>query len=81
MTISNNLKTLQNGLHIYTAGVALQEFFILCFMFLVVTFQRRLEREEANEAGIKQAKRLILVSYMALGLISVRISTCHPTNS
>lgn len=38
MTISKNFNTLRAGLWIYTAGVALQEFFILCFLCLVYLF-------------------------------------------
>jgi len=73
MTISKNIKTLQRGLNIYTAGVALQEFFILCFIFLVVTFQRRFKREESDPLRIKQANRLVIVTYISLALISVSL--------
>ncbi|KAG9243265.1 RTA1 like protein-domain-containing protein [Calycina marina] len=73
MTISKNRTILQRGLNIYTAGVAMQEFFIFCFIFLVIAFQRRLNREEANRVRITQAKRLVLAMYLALALISVRI--------
>jgi len=73
MTISNNFKTLQNGLHIYTAGVALQEFFILCFLFLVFTFHRRLLREETIPGRLRGAKKLLIILYASLGLISFRI--------
>lgn len=72
MTVSKNFKTLQNGLHIYTAGVALQEFFILVFVFLVITFQRRL-RASCSPEQIGQAKRVLWVMYLTLGLISFRI--------
>lgn len=71
MTVSNNYNTLNNGLHIYTAGVAMQEFFIICFLALVFTFQRRLSREEPDPLRIKGAKELLLVLYVSLGLISV----------
>ena len=71
MTISENFNTLQNGLHIYTAGVALQEFFIFCFLFLVFTFQRRLSREVEREK-VQESKKLLFVLFASLGLISVR---------
>jgi peptidoglycan/LPS O-acetylase OafA/YrhL len=70
MTISKNFQTLQNGLHIYTAGVALQEFFIFCFLFLVYQFQRRLSRECTRER-VLEARKLLYVMYISLGLISV----------
>jgi len=71
LIVSKNTTTVQRGLNIYTAGVALQEFFILVFIVLVVCFQRRLKAEEADMLRIKQAKRLVLVTYISLGLISV----------
>lgn len=72
LTVSKNFNTQNNGLHIYTAGVALQEFFILCFVFLVFTFQKRFAREaDPSKAG--GAKRLLLILYVSLGLISFRI--------
>jgi hypothetical protein len=71
MTVSKNFNTLQNGLHIYTAGVALQEFFIFCFLFLVFQFQRRLSKECTRERVV-EAKKLLLVLYVSLALISVR---------
>jgi hypothetical protein len=70
MTISTNFKTLQNGLHIYTAGVALQEFFIFCFLFLVFTFQRRMSKEVEKER-VQESKRLLFILFASLGLISV----------
>jgi hypothetical protein len=70
MTLSKKFNTLNNGLHIYTTGVALQQFFIFCFLFLIYSFQRRLERECSQER-IQEAKKLILVLYFSLILISV----------
>lgn len=83
MTISNTFTTQNRGLHIYTAGVALQEFFIFVFLFLVFQFQRRLKQEESDPVRIKGAKKLLLVAYISLGLISVRFPflafslSCH----
>jgi len=71
MTISKNMKTLQRGLNIYTAGVALQQFFILCFIFLVYTFWKRVGREESNPIRLKNANKLVLILFISLALISV----------
>jgi hypothetical protein len=71
MTISKNFHTLQNGLHIYTAGVALQEFFIVVFITLVITFQRRLSAHSPERYA--EVKRLLYVLYLSLGLITFRI--------
>lgn len=79
MTISKNFKTLQNGLHIYTAGVALQEFFIFCFLFLVYKFQRRLSRECPRER-VLEARKLLNILYISLGLISVSFLLSSPTS-
>ncbi|KAH7383135.1 RTA1 like protein-domain-containing protein [Cadophora sp. MPI-SDFR-AT-0126] len=73
LTISKNFNTLQTGLRIYTAGVALQEFFILCFLFLVWTFQKRLGRECEDIGKVKKARGLLWVVYAVLGLITFRI--------
>jgi hypothetical protein len=70
MTVSTNEQTLSNGLHVYTAGVALQELFIFCFVFLVFSFQRRLAREATVEQKVG-AKKLLLILYVSLSLISV----------
>lgn len=74
MTVSDNYKTLQNGLHIYTAGVALQEFFIICFIFLVFTFHKRLLKEETDPSRLRGAKKLLLILYGSLVLITVRLA-------
>ncbi|PVH74454.1 hypothetical protein DL98DRAFT_429414 [Cadophora sp. DSE1049] len=73
LTISKNFSTLQTGLRIYTAGVALQEFFILCFLFLVWTFQKRLGRECEDVEKVGKARGLLWVVYAVLGLITFRI--------
>jgi len=80
MTISKNFQTLQNGLHIYTAGVALQEFFIFCFILLVYQFQRRLSRE-CNRESVLKARKLLYVMYISLGLISVGPFLACPQSS
>lgn len=70
LTVSDNIHTESNGLHIYTAGVALQEFFIFVFIFLVFSFQRRLAKEATVEQRAS-AKKLLFILYTSLGLISV----------
>lgn len=62
----------KTGLHIYTAGTSLQEAVILVFVGLSINFSRRLKNENI-EKNIASAKRLMLVLYTALGLITFRI--------
>ncbi|CAG8949162.1 hypothetical protein HYFRA_00004784 [Hymenoscyphus fraxineus] len=72
MVISKNNRTRENGLHIYTAGLVLQECFILVFAALVFTFNRRVKREASVEQAAR-AKKLVLALYASLFLISIRI--------
>ncbi|KAH8687354.1 RTA1 like protein-domain-containing protein [Tricladium varicosporioides] len=72
LVLSKNVQTKQTGLHIYTAGLALQEFFIFVFVFLVFSFQRRLKHEAGPEAR-RKAKKLLITMYLSLALISIRI--------
>jgi len=71
MTLSTNFNTLQNGLHIYTAGVVLQEFFIFCYFYLVFSFWRRLVKEETDQIRLRGAKKLMFMLCGTLLLISV----------
>jgi hypothetical protein len=71
MILSQNLVEMERGLSVYTAGACLQEFFILCFLFLVLTFQRRLSKE-CNSWEQQQARDLLWTTYLTLGLIAVR---------
>jgi hypothetical protein len=68
--INKDVTVNERGLHIYTAGVALQEFFILCFVGLCVVFLRRLKRESIMDNTVGAAK-LTYVLFAALALISV----------
>ncbi|RDL40271.1 Uncharacterized protein BP5553_00250 [Venustampulla echinocandica] len=72
MVTSKNENTKKMGLHIYTGGLVLQEAFILFFLYLVVTFQRRLKKEATLEER-RDAKRLLLFLYITLTLISLRV--------
>ncbi|KAF4627329.1 hypothetical protein G7Y89_g10831 [Cudoniella acicularis] len=72
LVLSKNDQTKQTGLHIYTAGLALQQFFIIIFVSMVSSFHRRLGREASPEQKAK-AKKLLVTLYLSLTLISIRI--------
>jgi|HubBroStandDraft_4_1064222.scaffolds.fasta_scaffold491449_2 hypothetical protein len=76
MTLSTNPTSMQNGLHIYTAGVCLQEVVILLFISLGVLFFRRLAAMPDAE-NLKGAKKLMIILYISLTLITVS-STLYP---
>jgi hypothetical protein len=63
------------GLHIYTGGVAMQEFFILCFTAVSFLFLRRLRALPRTERTIR-GERFMYVMFMALFLITVSIFFC-----
>lgn len=73
-------QTMQTGLHIYTGGVALQEFFILCFLGVMVVFHRKVLQisqspiPQENDMGSnvsKSWKGLLYTLYVVLAFISV----------
>ncbi|KIN02157.1 hypothetical protein OIDMADRAFT_28273 [Oidiodendron maius Zn] len=72
-TVGNNKKpsTVATGLHIYTAGVCLQQAVILSFLILCILFQRRMNRE--SERNLIQGNRLVIALYISLALITYRI--------
>ncbi|KAJ5734846.1 hypothetical protein N7533_013249 [Penicillium manginii] len=72
ITTSDDNSTINTGLHIYTAGVALQQFFIICFTVLSVIFRRRLSRECDPERA-KSVQPLLYTLYLSLALISFRV--------
>ncbi|EHK98278.1 putative protein RTM1 [Glarea lozoyensis 74030] len=72
LVVSDDPKVQQNGLHIYTAGLALQLFFILVFSYLVFEFWKRVSREGMVEHKVA-AKKLVITLYCSLTLISIRI--------
>ncbi|KAJ5937908.1 hypothetical protein N7454_004250, partial [Penicillium verhagenii] len=61
------------GLHIYTAGIAVQEFFILCFCGLLVVFHRRMLQGLGDQSKGHQWKTLVIAMYATLGCITIRI--------
>ena len=71
MTTNKNSGNSQTGLHIYTAGVALQEAVILCFVGLCIMFQRRL-KAESTTPGASKVNRLMFILYFTLTMITVR---------
>jgi hypothetical protein len=66
-------QTVTIGIHVYEAGISIQEFFILIFSILVVSFHRRmLWVEKIDPAGAKKGWRpLTYTLYAVLALISV----------
>jgi hypothetical protein len=73
ITTSDDNSTINTGLKIYTAGVALQQIFIFCFIGLSIVFTRRLARECDSEKQ-KRVRPLLYTIYLSLTLISVRIT-------
>ncbi|KAF3764665.1 hypothetical protein M406DRAFT_222371, partial [Cryphonectria parasitica EP155] len=76
----------QTGLHIYMAGIALQELFILGFLSLMIMFHRQERQLESSSASIwlnglennadlpkRGWKGLLYALYAVLSLISLRI--------
>lgn len=72
LLVSTNAQTEKTGLHIYTGGVALQQFFILCFISLVSTFHRRLLKA-SDVSNIFDGMKLLYALYISLGLITVNL--------
>ena len=68
---------LQLGLHIYMAGIALQETFILCFLVMTIMFHRRMLQLEHNgtleQKGKQKWRALLYTLYASLTLITTRI--------
>jgi hypothetical protein len=67
---SDNPEKNLKGLHIYTAGVCLQEAVILGVVVLVLKLYRRLSAEVPTERQL-QAKRLTIALSISLALITV----------
>ncbi|CEJ57908.1 hypothetical protein PMG11_06585 [Penicillium brasilianum] len=72
ITTSDDNATVNTGLHIYTAGVVLQQFFIFCFFGLSIVFKSRLARECDSEKQ-KRVRPLLYTIYLSLALISFRV--------
>lgn len=70
ITTSTDNKTINIGLHVYTAGVVLQQCFIFCFLALSIAFRRRLKKECDPEKA--NGSELVLNTiWVSLALISV----------
>lgn len=70
---------IQIGLDIYLAGMSLQQFFILLFLVLMITFHRRANKNSPEDVlADGQKKRswrpLQIMLYVVLALITVSIS-------
>lgn len=76
------------GIHIYMGGIGLQEFFIVCFVGLVIKFQIEVRRSlnqygsltmaGASGAWDGKARRLLYTLYASLTLITVRYPLPYP---
>jgi RTA1 like protein len=71
LRVSTNTQIEQTVLHVYTGGVVLQQFFILCFISLASIFHR-LFLKASNVSYKLDGKKLLYVLYTSLGLIIVR---------
>ena len=63
---------INNGLHIYMGGVGIQQFFVLCFIYLAYRFQTEMKRD-LPAAQQPPVLRLLYVLYAVLTLITIRI--------
>lgn len=82
MTSPGSSSVIETGLHIYTAGIACQEMFILFFLGLMVMFHRKarqldrsaqpLEAWKEPELNRRNWKGLLYALYAILAFISVR---------
>lgn len=67
-----DLDDVKRGLNIYKFGIGFQQFWVVVFCGLVVTFQIGLRRQAAS-IGKSRATTLVLVTYAVLLAITVRI--------
>lgn len=70
MSLSKTAKTANLGLHIYTGGVVFQQLLIICFLFLTISFQRKL-RYYGTESSKRGARTLLHALRFSLCLITV----------
>lgn len=70
------------GLHIYMAGVGVQQLFVLMFVVCAIFFHLKILRQQRSD--LKKALLLLYVLYACLALITVRTwiltSNYHITN-
>lgn len=65
-----------NGIHVYMAGIGIQQFFIVCFLVLAVQFHRLMLKLDQNGrlfGDKKKWRKLLYVLYASLLFITVRI--------
>ncbi|PVI00601.1 hypothetical protein DM02DRAFT_671901 [Periconia macrospinosa] len=63
-----------NAIHIYMGGVAVQQFFILVFLFYAIKFHRMvLQQIQQGTEGVSGALPLLYAIYAVLLLITIRI--------
>jgi hypothetical protein len=76
MSPGASTSTILNGLHVYTAGIGLQEAFVLCFVALMVCFHRKAVALESAgaERGLRERgwRQPLYALYGVLFVISVR---------
>ncbi|KAJ5884530.1 hypothetical protein N7504_012102 [Penicillium tannophilum] len=63
--------TEMSGLHIYMAGVGVQQFFVLVFVVYAISFHIKILRQRRSDA--RKASILLYVLYACLALITMRI--------
>ncbi|KAJ5928913.1 hypothetical protein N7466_007869 [Penicillium verhagenii] len=63
--------TEMTGLHIYMAGVGIQQFFVLVFVIYAISFHRKILRQQRPDR--KKALLLLYILYACLALITMRI--------
>jgi len=72
ISVSGTTTAVQTGLWIYTAGVALQQSFILIFVAVAISFHQQLLRKGTVDRSTSW-RRLLWTLYAVLTLITIRI--------
>ncbi|KAL4968155.1 RTA1 domain-containing protein [Aspergillus stella-maris] len=73
---TSSAETMQTGIHIYMIGMGVQEFFILIFLGIAITFHRRifhLEKAGALPVHKTQWRGMLYALYVSLVFITIRI--------
>ncbi|KAL4956600.1 RTA1 like protein-domain-containing protein [Aspergillus filifer] len=68
--------TIQTGIHIYMVGMGVQEFFILLFLCIAITFHRRIQQlDHAGALPVQKTKwkGMLYALYVSLVFITIRI--------
>lgn len=70
------------AIHVYMGGVALQQFFILVFLFYAIKFHRIVFQQiRQGVEGVSSALPLLYAMYIVLMLITVCCMTLFPHKS